>query len=541
MKQWRLPVQGFSLRPVLRRREFSDDPDTAEFMKAEAIVLRRLRQGSCSNLRSFEVVKVEIVENPRLKRKFEAKRSKEVEEGSSGESLMLFHGTPKENILQIVQYNFDPTIINNGRAYGDGVYFSECPEVSLGYTYRRRGGGQRQFHENDDGNFTLILCEVLKGSLPVFKEVHTQGDTGRASAIVVTDVERLLPRYVVTLGCPNSSGDSGPASQILGRSSFPRPSRLGNFRLGAQSSGPGPSTSVFPSRPVAYTHCSQRSSTAPLQPAPVNSCMTNSPTPLCSQWDVLGNLPSLGGMTWTALPPTPAFLPTPAFPPMLALPPIPAPSTPSQPASYSPAITGCTCCGEPGWRRTRCRHSSPPPTSWDQTSPVTGSRSPRPSLSQDQNGKSSSLNVFSAESADTDDPSVVDPVTDALAAAVYKVLEQLELKVSELWKNNGTGEKLTLKLVSESGVEQEVVVPHNLPVRDVLEDYCRKRGTNMMKLVFDGKTVLLGETPKSLGMEDGDMVEVMPSSDEREPLSSEAVRRAVSEALGSMSIRRSGK
>ena len=29
-----------------------------------------------------------------------------------------------------------------------------------------------------------------------------------------------------------------------------------------------------------------------------------------------------------------------------------------------------------------------------------------------------------------------------------------------------------------------------------------------MKLVFDGRTVLLGETPESLGMEDGDMVEV---------------------------------
>ena len=37
--------------------------------------------------------------------------------------------------------------------------------------------------------------------------------------------------------------------------------------------------------------------------------------------------------------------------------------------------------------------------------------------------------MFSAESADTTDLPVVDPVTDALAAAVYKVLEQLEPKV----------------------------------------------------------------------------------------------------------------
>ena len=398
MEQWRLPVQGFSLRPVLRRREYSDDVDMVEFLKAEAIVLRGLNQGSGTNLRGFEVVKVEIVENPRLKRKFEAKKSKEVEEGSSGESLMLFHGTPKENILQIVQYNFDPTIINNGRAFGDGVYFSECPEVSLGYTYRRRGGGQRQFQENDDGNFTLILCEVLKGSLPVFKEVHNQGDTGRASAIVVTDVERLLPRYVVTLGCPNSSGDSGPA--IFGRSSFPRPSRSGNVRLGAQSSGPWPATSAVPSLPAVHTHCARRIPTAPLQPglqsAPGWSgpytWMTNSPTPLRSSLDVLRNSPflrqpSTSSPAWPpipAFPPMPALPPMPAFPPTPALPPIPAPAAPSQPAPFSPALTACTCCGEPGWRRTQCRHASPPSTSRDETPPVTGSSSPTSSLSRDQ-------------------------------------------------------------------------------------------------------------------------------------------------------------
>ena len=43
-------------------------------------------------------------------------------------------------------------------------------------------------------------------------------------------------------------------------------------------------------------------------------------------------------------------------------------------------------------------------------------------------------------------------------------------------------------------------------------------GTNMMKLVFDGETVLLGETPESLGMEDGDMVEVRSSASEPQKL-----------------------
>ena len=48
-----------------------------------------------------------------------------------------------------------------------------------------------------------------------------------------------------------------------------------------------------------------------------------------------------------------------------------------------------------------------------------------------QHGNSNTLIVFSTESANTDgdDPPMVDPVTDALAAAIYKVLELLEQKV----------------------------------------------------------------------------------------------------------------
>jgi len=171
---------------------------------------------------------------------------------------------------------------------------------------------------------------------------------------------------------------------------------------------------------------------------------------------------------------------------------------------------------------------------------MTDSPGSQPSTSQDEHGNSNTLIVFSTESANTDgdDPPVVDPVTDALAAAIYKVLELLEQKVSERWGTYGISMKVALKLVSESGVEQEMVVPSNEPLMTALENFCEKTGTNMvnMKLVFDGRTVLMGETPESLGMEDGDMVEVTTSSAER-PLSSEAVRRAVSQALGSMSVR----
>ena len=50
-----------------------------------------------------------------------------------------------------------------------------------------------------------------------------------------------------------------------------------------------------------------------------------------------------------------------------------------------------------------------------------------------ENGNNDTLILFSAESPNSNDPPVVDPITDALAAAIYKVLEQLELKVCMLY------------------------------------------------------------------------------------------------------------
>ena len=55
--------------------------------------------------------------------------------GTNVKSLLLFHGTPQRNIDSIIRNNFDLSIRANGRALGDGVYFSEQPEVSLGYGF----------------------------------------------------------------------------------------------------------------------------------------------------------------------------------------------------------------------------------------------------------------------------------------------------------------------------------------------------------------------------------------------------------------------
>ena len=262
MQQWRLPVQGFSLRTVMFSREFSDQPDSTEFYRAEAIIRRGLSMASGLKGR-FDVKKVEIVENPRLKRKFEEKKIKEIEEGNAGESLLLFHGTPKENILPIVQYNFDPSIVKHGRVHGDGVYFSECPEVSLRYSCLTPSLSHLPDPEEEDGTFSLILCEVLKGSLPGFKEVPIQGFDNRVPVIVVTDIDRLLPRYVATLRrTPSRDPSNLPPPVPRQRSSKHTVAQSGNLvrRLtGLQSSSPGSSATTLASQNGSTTSGSSSS------------------------------------------------------------------------------------------------------------------------------------------------------------------------------------------------------------------------------------------------------------------------------------------
>ena len=84
---------------------------------------------------NLSIESVDVVKNRYLQELFEDKRQDlKKSEGSDVKSLLLFHGTPQENIASILRDNFNLAKKVNGRKYGDGVYFSEQPEVSVGYT-----------------------------------------------------------------------------------------------------------------------------------------------------------------------------------------------------------------------------------------------------------------------------------------------------------------------------------------------------------------------------------------------------------------------
>ena len=70
-----------------------------------------------------KILSVDIVNNPGLQHKFEKLARRGL---GNGDSLLLYHGTPYANVESICRSNFSlDRPVANGRAHGDGVYFTE--------------------------------------------------------------------------------------------------------------------------------------------------------------------------------------------------------------------------------------------------------------------------------------------------------------------------------------------------------------------------------------------------------------------------------
>ena len=191
------PTEDFEVINLLPRREFDEeDPMADEYRKAESQFLRMQAKGRHTNL---EIQSIDVVRNKILKERFEAKKTQfAMTEGADVKSLLLFHGTPQQNVPSILKDNFDTSKVANGRAYGNGVYFSEQPEVSLGYSRKAPAarGKKRKLDEVVEPTTSLILCQVLMSEN--VREVKHPG-MSTCWAIVVPDVDQILPRYVLHL------------------------------------------------------------------------------------------------------------------------------------------------------------------------------------------------------------------------------------------------------------------------------------------------------------------------------------------------------
>eukprot|EP00092_Neocalanus_flemingeri_P041826 GFUD01045556.1.p1 GENE.GFUD01045556.1~~GFUD01045556.1.p1 ORF type:complete len:403 (+),score=116.93 GFUD01045556.1:47-1255(+) len=175
---------GFKKVRVMPSRSFDEDSEEErEYRIAEGHFLRMV-----GKRKKFEIKSIDIVHNFKLKEKFELKKKELRKRGLDDKPLLIFHGTPQENIDPILKNNFDLNKVVNGRAFGNGVYFSECPDVSMGYSVDQS---------------SLILCLVLQGGnsreVPGAKVRDHDNDSpnNAAWAIVVPDVDQILPKYVI--------------------------------------------------------------------------------------------------------------------------------------------------------------------------------------------------------------------------------------------------------------------------------------------------------------------------------------------------------
>jgi len=179
-------MEGYKKVTVLPSRNFDAENELdREFRIAEGQFLRMM-----SKRKNYEIKSIEVVRNDKLEKKFNAKKEEFKKLGIDDKPLFIFHGTPVKNIEAILRHNFDLSKMSNGRKFGDGVYFSEKPEVSVRYA------------DNWKPMSSLILCLVLKGTNS--KEVTSTGssvnteETGKAAwAIVVPDTDQILPKYVI--------------------------------------------------------------------------------------------------------------------------------------------------------------------------------------------------------------------------------------------------------------------------------------------------------------------------------------------------------
>ena len=170
-----------------------NDPLEHEFRMAESQFNRMAQR------HQYKVQSVDFYLNPPLLHKFnnmQASMEAKYGTGSAESKFILgFHGTDPSNFNAIVTGNFDVSKIKTG-AYGLGLYFSEFPDVSIGYA---RGAKQ------------LLLCKILPGKsfdvsggygmkpLKVGYDSHrvNKDSQGSGWAIVIDKPDQILPCYIV--------------------------------------------------------------------------------------------------------------------------------------------------------------------------------------------------------------------------------------------------------------------------------------------------------------------------------------------------------
>mmetsp|Transcript_32443 Transcript_32443/g.44559 ORF Transcript_32443/g.44559 Transcript_32443/m.44559 type:complete len:94 (-) Transcript_32443:108-389(-) len=75
----------------------------------------------------------------------------------------------------------------------------------------------------------------------------------------------------------------------------------------------------------------------------------------------------------------------------------------------------------------------------------------------------------------------------------------------------GEGDHVSLIVVSQDGAEVHFKIRRNTPLQKLFHSFCQRQGIQetQIKFLYDGRRLRGEQTPSSLGMEDGDMIDAM--------------------------------
>eukprot|EP00483_Globobulimina_turgida_P011693 UN11715 len=149
------------------------------------------------------ITEVEYIINPKLIKKFDAKKKKIMVKNACKESdlniILAWHGTAQSNLETIVKNNFDLSKLGDNKKnkgyYGCGIYFSEFARISNVY---------------GDG---LLLCKVILGKEFMMKfgkpeigrtlepgydsHVAVKNNSKYGREVCIFDADQILPCYIV--------------------------------------------------------------------------------------------------------------------------------------------------------------------------------------------------------------------------------------------------------------------------------------------------------------------------------------------------------
>lgn len=192
----------YTLHTVYPSRSVNfDDPLENKYRIAEGHFRRMMdsRQITIGNVMTDSTVKIrsiDIINAPALEEQFKKKKCAFQRSGIPTEEVLAYHGTDVKNISSILTHNLSLSF-SKRFAYGHGIYFSEFPDISIGY-----GNG-------------LLLCRIMPGheyidrsssnipdqyhSKKVLPHSNTDPNFPSGEVLVIKESHQILPTYIIHL------------------------------------------------------------------------------------------------------------------------------------------------------------------------------------------------------------------------------------------------------------------------------------------------------------------------------------------------------